>query len=145
MMFLSFDKDDDCRITLKQLGKVFEKMYGKDYDAELHYSSLIGSIKIDFSTFIDFHEKYKLRHLLEQLEDKDPDEETKKKIYKAMDIDGNGLISEFEFKEWSKKILQVDSDVEDEADVQNLLAGNEKEIEGVFKKLDKDGDGQVTF
>ncbi len=34
---------------------------------------------------------------------------------------------------------------EDEADVQNLLAGNEKEIEGVFKKLDKDGDGQVTF
>ena len=26
-----------------------------------------------------------------------------------------------------------------------LHIGNEKEIEGVFKKLDKDGDGQVTF
>ena len=82
-------------------------MYGKDYDAELHYSSLIGSIKIDFPTFIDFHEKYKLRHLLKQLEDEEPDEETKKKIYKAMDIDGDGLISEFEFKQWAKKTLQV--------------------------------------
>ena len=93
--------------AIKFSGKVFEKMYGKDYDAELHYSSLIGSIKIDFPTFIDFHEKYKLRHLLKQLEDKEPDEETKKKIYKAMDIDGDGLISEFEFKQWAKKTLQV--------------------------------------
>ena len=108
------------------------------------FTSLIGSIKIDFTTFLEFHEKYKLRQLLFQLE-QEPDEETKKRIYQAMDIDGNGLISEFEFKQWAKRTLQVDSDVEDEADVEELLAGNEKAIEGVFKKLDLDGDGQVTY
>ena len=109
------------------------------------FTSLIGSIKIDFTTFLEFHEKYKLRQLLFQLEQEEPDEETKKRIYQAMDIDGNGLISEFEFKQWAKRTLQVDSDVEDEADVEELLAGNEKAIEGVFKKLDLDGDGQVTY
>ena len=109
------------------------------------FTSLIGSIKIDFTTFLEFHEKYKLRQLLFQLEQEEPDEETKKRIYQAMDIDGNGLISEFEFKQWAKRTLQVDSDVEDEADVEELLAGNQKAIEGVFKKLDLDGDGQVTY
>ena len=73
----------------------------------MHFSSLIGSIKIDFATFLEFHEKYKLRKLLEKLEAEEPDEETKLKIYKAMDIDGDGLISEFEFKQWAKKTLQV--------------------------------------
>ena len=92
------------------LGKIFSDLYGKDYDSGMHFSSLIGSIKIDFATFLEFQEKYKLRKLLEKLEAEEPDEETKKKIYKAMDIDGNGLISEFEFKEWSKKILQVNID-----------------------------------
>ena len=109
------------------------------------FTSLIGSIKIDITTFLEFHEKYKLRQLLFQLEQEEPDEETKKRIYQAMDIDGNGLISEFEFKQWAKRTLQVDSDVEDEADVEELLAGNQKAIEGVFKKLDLDGDGQVTY
>ena len=120
-------------------------MHGKNYDASNDFTSLIGSIKIDFPTFLEFHEKYKLRQLLDQLEKEEPDEETKKRIYQAMDIDGNGLISEFEFKQWAKRTLQVDSDVEDEADVEELLAGNEKAIEGVFKKLDLDGDGQVTY
>ena len=73
----------------------------------MHFSSLIGSIKIDFATFLEFHEKYKLRKLLEKLEAEEPDKETKLKIYKAMDIDGDGLISEFEFKQWAKKTLQV--------------------------------------
>ena len=41
--------------------------------------------------------------------------------------------------------FQVDSDIEDEADVVNLLAGNEKVIEGVFKNIDANGDGCVTY
>ena len=41
--------------------------------------------------------------------------------------------------------FQVDSDIEDEADVVNLLAGNEKVIEGVFKNIDANGDGRVTY
>ena len=49
----------------------------------MHFSSLIGSIKIDFATFLEFHEKYKLRKLLEKLEAEEPDEETKLKIYKG--------------------------------------------------------------
>jgi hypothetical protein len=95
------------QFQIQIIGKVFGRLYGKDYDSGMHFSSLIGSIKIDFATFLEFHEKYKLRKLLEKLEAEEPDEETKLKIYKAMDIDGDGLISEFEFKQWAKKTLQV--------------------------------------
>ena len=42
-------------------------------------------------------------------------------------------------------VLQVDSDVEDEEDVKELFEGNKEAIEGVFKKMDLDGDGQITY
>ena len=41
--------------------------------------------------------------------------------------------------------FQVDSDVEDEEDVKELFEGNKEAIEGVFKKMDLDGDGQLTY
>ena len=63
-----------AQFQIQIIGKVFGKLYGKDYDSGMHFSSLIGSIKIDFATFLEFHEKYKLRKLLEKLEAEEPDE-----------------------------------------------------------------------
>ena len=85
-------------------GKVFKKLYGSDYDADKQFSSLIGLIKIDFPAFLDFHEKYKLRRLLSNEE---PDSEAIKTLFNAMDIDGDGVMSEFEFKQMMKKVLEV--------------------------------------
>ena len=62
-----------------------------------------------------------------------------------MDIDENGLISEFELKEWIKRVLQIDADVEDEADVEELLDRNKKVRKESFEKADSDRDGQVTY
>ena len=122
-------------------GKLFEKLHGKNYNDSKDWCALIGSVKIDFTSFLEFHKKFKLRQLLKQ----DLDEETKKRIFKEIDIDGNGLISKYEFKEWAKRTFQADSDVEDEADVEKLFITQQKGIEGMFEHLDLNGDGQVTF
>ena len=81
-------------------------MYGKDYDDETT-DLLIETIKIDFTTFCELHEKYKLLKLfdLDQQHWSDLDEEMKKRIFQSMDIDENYLISEFELKEWVKRVL----------------------------------------
>ena len=109
--------------------------------------ALIDTIKIDFTTFHELHEKYKLRKLFDDLDGdwSDLDEEIKKRIFQSMDIDENGLISEFELKEWIKRVLQIDADVEDEADVQELLDRNKKVRKESFEKADSDRDGQVTY
>lgn len=141
--FLSVDKDDDCQITLKQLGKVIKKLYGSDYDADKQFSSLIGLIKIDFPAFLAFHEKYKLRRLLTF--DGEPDIKTKKEIFKSMDIDGDGFMSEFEFKECAKKVMEIHSDAESDDEEQPDLAELDKVFELAFKELDTDGSGKITF
>jgi len=141
--FLSVDNDDDCQITLKQLGKVIKKLYGSDYDADKQFSSLIGLIKIDFPAFLAFHEKYKLRRLMNI--DGEPDMETKRKMFKMMDVDGDGVMSEFEFKQWTKKMMEIDSDVESDDEDKINSADMDRLLEHMFKELDTDGDGKVTF
>jgi len=142
-IFLSVDKDDDCKITLKQLSKVIMKLYGINYDADKQYSSLIGLIKIDFWAFLAFHEKYKLRRLLNI--DGKPDMETKKEIWKIVDLNGDGVMSKFEFKHWTKKLMEIDSEAESDDEDRIESAEMDKVLEHAFKELDRDGDGVVTF
>ena len=84
---------------------MIKKLYGSDYDADKQFSSLIGLIKIDFPAFLAFLEKYKLRRLLNI--DENQDMKTRKEIWKMMDIDGDGVMSLFEFKQWTKKVMEV--------------------------------------
>ena len=71
-------------------------------------------------------------------------EEIKMRIFQSIDIDGNGFISESELKQRIKKVFraQIDSDVEDKANVEELLEEVSKEA---FEELDLDGDGQVSY
>ena len=74
-LFLSADKDKDGKISIKQLCKIM----GQDFndiaqnqvqEPSFKYSlfALIGKIKIDFLTFLEFHEKYELSKILKQAE-----------------------------------------------------------------------------
>ena len=74
-LFLSADKDKDGKISIKQLCKIM----GQDFNAiaqnqaqepSFKYSlfALIGKIKIDFLTFLEFHEKHELSKILKQAE-----------------------------------------------------------------------------
>ena len=87
------------------LGQVFEKLYGEDYNEDRQFCSLTSLIKIDFPAFLAFLEKYKLRRLLNI--DENQDMKTRKEIWKMMDIDGDGVMSLFEFKQWTKKVMEV--------------------------------------
>ena len=89
--FLSADKDNDGKISIKQLCKIM----GQDFNTiaqnqvqepSFKYSlfALIGKIKIDFLTFLEFHEKYELSKILKQAETEtandDDDNETELRL-----------------------------------------------------------------
>ena len=67
--FLKFDKDNDCKITIKQMCKILGQDY-KDLTQNNNKSlmALIGTIKIDFPNFLEFYEKHELAKVLSQAE-----------------------------------------------------------------------------
>ena len=67
--------------------------------------------------------------------------------------DGNGKVSKSEYQEWYKKVIEVDSDFEDDseladdADFKKRFERKETQqmITDDFKDLDLDGDGSITM
>ena len=67
--------------------------------------------------------------------------------------DGNGKVSKSEYQEWYKKVVEVDSDFEDDsevaddADIKKKFERKEtqQKITDDFKDLDLDGDGSITM
>ena len=67
--------------------------------------------------------------------------------------DGNGKVSKPEYREWYKKVVEVDSDFEDDfeiaddADFKKKYEEKEtqKKIFVDFKDFDQDGDGNITM
>ena len=67
--------------------------------------------------------------------------------------DGNGKVSKTEYQEWYKKVVEVDSDFEDDfeiaddADFKKKYEEKEtqKKISADFKDFDQDGDGNITM
>ena len=67
--------------------------------------------------------------------------------------DGNGRVSKSEYQEWYKKVVEVDSDFEDDdevaddADIKKKFERKEtqQKITDDFKDLDLDGDGSITM
>ena len=62
-----------------------------------------------------------------------------------MDKDGDGVISKDEWKDWCKRQLEFESDVEDASDVESLFIADQEKIEEKFNIIDADGDGQIDF
>ena len=67
--------------------------------------------------------------------------------------DGNGKVSKPEYREWYKKVVEVDSDFEDDfetaddADFKKKYEQKEtqEKISADFKDFDQDGDGNITM
>ena len=67
--------------------------------------------------------------------------------------DGNGKVSKPEYREWYKKVVEVDSDFEDDCDIADDADFKKKyeqketqeKISADFKDFDQDGDGNITM
>jgi len=155
-LFSSLDKDKDGRITIKQLSLAMEKLFGIPDDSEENkeaahdFQSLLWSVKIDKESFLEIIEKCRLRRLLRQANY--GVEESMNKLFEMMDKDGNGKVSKPEYREWYKKVVEVDSDFEDDfevaddADLKKKYEEQEtqKKLSVDFKDFDLDGDGNIT-
>merc|ERR1712086_947891 len=156
-LFLSLDKDKDDRITIKQLGLAMEELFGipddseETEDAAHDFQSLLWSVKIDAESFLEIIEKCRLRRLLRQANH--GVEESMNKLFEMMDKDKNGKVSKSEYQEWYKKVIEVDSDFEDDSEVADDADFKKKyerketqqKITDDFKDLDLDCDGSITM
>jgi len=156
-LFSSLDKDKDGRITIKQLSLAMEELFGIPHDSEestdaAHdFQSLLWSVKIDMESFLEIIEKCRLRRLLRQANY--GVEESMNKLFEMMDKDGNGKVSTDEYQQWYKKVVEVDSDTEDDSEVADDADFKKKferketqqKITNDFKYLDLDGDGSITM
>ena len=59
-IFLSFDKDHDCRITLHSLKTVMQQLFGNNGDSLQYLQKISKGIRIDFKTFLTFVAMYEL-------------------------------------------------------------------------------------
>ena len=77
-IFLSFDKDNDCKITLHSLKTVMQQLFGNDGDSSQYLVKISKGIRIDFKTFLTFVAMYELE--MESMTASD-DEENHGKIF----------------------------------------------------------------
>jgi len=97
---------------------------------------------------LEIIEKCRLRRLLRQANY--GVEESMNKLFAMMDKDGNGKVSQPEYQEWYKKVVEVDSESEDDlddADLKKKFESKEiqRKITADFSDLDLDGDGSITM
>ena len=57
-VFLSFDKDNDCKITLHSLKTILEQLFGCQNDPLQYLMKIMKAIRIDFSTFLTYLAMY---------------------------------------------------------------------------------------
>ena len=77
-IFLSFDKDNDCRITLHCLKTIMQQLFGNNGDSSQYLHKISKGIRIDFKTFLTFVAMYELE--MESLTASDEEENRGKNI-----------------------------------------------------------------
>jgi Ca2+-binding EF-hand superfamily protein len=117
-------------------------------DAAYDFQSLLWTVKIDEESYLEIVEKCRLRRLLRQANY--GVEESMNKLFAMMDTDGNGKVTKHEYQEWYKKVVEIDSEYDDDfddADFKKKFERKEtqKMITDDFKALDLDGDGSITM
>ena len=123
--FSLFDKNDDGKIVIEELGTVMRSLGQNPTDAEL--KDMINEVDADGNGFIDFPEF--LEMMARKMKDTDSEEEIKD-AFRMFDKDGNGNISKAELK--------------------HLMTGlgeslTEEEITDMVGEADIDGDGLVNY
>ena len=57
-VFLSFDKDNDCKITLHSLKTILEQLFGCESNPLQYLMKIMKAIRIDFNTFLTYLAMY---------------------------------------------------------------------------------------
>ena len=123
--FSLFDKDDDGRITTKELQTV--KMSLGEYHTDVELQDMIDEFDTDGNGTIDFNE------FLKMMERKTKDIDIEQEIhdtFQAFDKDGNGFISAAELRHIMTTLGEKLTD---------------EEVDELIKEADMDCDGQVNY
>ena len=120
-----FDRNDDGKIVIEELGTVMSSLGQNPTDAEL--KDMINEVDADGNGFIDFPEF--LVMMARKMKDTDSEEEIKE-AFRTFDKDGNGFISK--------------------AELTNVMANQgesltEEEVTEMIGEADIDGDGVVNY
>ena len=57
-VFLSFDKENECKITIHSLKTILEQMFGTHNDPSQYWTKIMRAIRIDFNTFLTYLAMY---------------------------------------------------------------------------------------
>ena len=57
-VFLSFDKENECKITIHSLKTILEQMCGTHNDPSQYWTKIMRAIRIDFNTFLTYLAMY---------------------------------------------------------------------------------------
>ena len=57
-VFLSFDKENDCKITLHSLKTILEQLFGCESNPLQYLMKIMKAIRIDFNTFLTYLAMY---------------------------------------------------------------------------------------
>ncbi len=120
-----FDKDNDMKITTKELGTVMRNLGQNPTSGEL--DEMIGEVDLDGNGTIDFKEFLGL--MVRKMKNTDSEEELLE-AFKVFDRDGNGMITSHELRHVMTNLGQVLTP---------------EEIEEMIKEADSDGDGEINY
>jgi calmodulin len=123
--FEIFDKDEDGKITKKELGTVMRNLGQNPTEVEL--TEMINEVDINGNETIDFREFLGL--MVRKMKDSEIDEELLE-AFKVFDRDGNGYITSHELKNVMVNLGEY-------------LTPDE--VDELVKEADLDGDGQINY
>ena len=125
IIFELFDKDNNGKITTKELGTVMRNLGQNPSEEEL--KQMIREVDLDGNGTIDFKEFMCL--MVKRMKDNDSDEELQE-AFKVFDKDQNGFITSHELRHTMTNLGE------------NLTP---EEVEEMIKEADLDNDQQIDY
>ena len=124
--FLVIDKDGDGRINREELLEVLEGQTEENVDF------MMKLMDVDCNGTVEFHEFLEIMAVLTY--HKGINKSTWKQMFRALDKNGDGFLSEDEIKRFYEMLADMDADVPSAA-----------EIESLIRSLDINGDGKIDL
>ena len=122
--FLEIDKDGDGRIAREEMLAFLEG------ETEEHVDFMMKVMGVDGNGTLEFHEFLEIMAFL--LYNKGLNQNTARKMFRALDKDGDGFLSAEELKRFYEMVTDADENVP-----------SASEIEGLMRCLDINGDGKI--
>uniref|UniRef100_A0A1B6E6U9 EF-hand domain-containing protein n=1 Tax=Clastoptera arizonana TaxID=38151 RepID=A0A1B6E6U9_9HEMI len=123
--FMLFDKDEDGRITMAELGVVMRSLGQRPSETELR--DMVNEVDRDGNGTIEFNEF--LQMMSRKIKVSDSEAELRE-AFRVFDKDNDGMISSYELRHVMTNLGEKLSD---------------EEVDDMIKEADTDGDGQVNY